>query len=557
MQLKFLPVPLILAALAACAGLPGDGAATDGARKPPEALLADGDAALERNELPEAARAYRQAAEASEDEAIAEQATRAAFDHFQMREAALAAERWLALNPTSEQARRYAGIAALELHRLDAAEEHFAQLLGSGAYISPAAGFVALLPAVSDHGTAPDVTELFRRLVARHPDVAEAHHALGSAALRSDNFALAVASARRATEIAKYWVPAQMLLARALIASGDEQAGLDAARALVVAHGADVATHLEYALMLAATGRDEEARALLTPYASGETVIPGAVRSLGVLDLERGDLEAASQRFEDLLSTGAQSYEALFFLGSIADRRGDQDRALRYFSRVSGGDYALAAQGRVARIKAGQAGLEGGLRHLEEFARGHPQLGPDVVGLRAGLATAMDDDARAMAILDAGLAQYPDSLDLRMSRVFALDRRGDGDAAIRDLRQLLRDRPGDATVQNALGYTLADRNRSLDEARALIAAALAQTPDNAAVLDSMGWVLFRQGQLPEALEYLERANELGGDAEIDLHLGEVQWALGERDAARATWQQALEANPNDARIKERLERAQP
>jgi tetratricopeptide (TPR) repeat protein len=557
MPFKFLPVLAILAALAACAGLPGGGAASEGARKAPEALLADGDGALERNELPEAARAYRLAAEASDDEAIAEQATRTAFDHSQMREAALAADRWLALNPTSEQARRYAGVAALELHRLDVAEEHFAQLLASGAYISPAAGFLALLPVVSEHGTAPDVTELFRRLAARHPDVAEGQHALGSAALRSDNFELAVESARRAAELAKYWVPARMLLARALIASGDEQAGLDAARELVMAPDADVATHLEYALMLAATGRYEEARAMLTPYATGETVIPGAVRSLGVLDLEQGDLDAATQRFEDLLSTGSQSYEALYFLGSIADRRGDEERALRYYSRVAGGDYALAAQGRVARIKAGQAGLDAGLRHLEEFARGHPQVGPDVVTVRAGLATALEDPERAMAILDAGLAQYPDSLDLRMSRVFAYERRGDSDAAIRDLRQLLRERPGDATVQNALGYTLADRDRSLDEAHALIAAALAQTPDNAAVLDSMGWVLFRQGRLPEALEYLKRANDLGDDAEIDLHLGEVQWALGDRDAARATWQQALEAYPNDVRLKERLERAQP
>ena len=557
MPFKFLPVLAILAALAACAGLPGGGAAPDGARKAPEVLLADGDGALERNELPEAARAYRLAAEASDDEAIAEQATRTAFDHSQMREAALAADRWLELNPTSEQARRYAGVAALELHRLDVAEEHFAQLLASGAYISPAAGFLALLPVVTEHGTAPDVTELFRRLAARYPGVAEAQHALGSAALRSDNFELAVESARRATELAKYWVPARMLLARALIASGDEQAGLDAARELVMAPDSDVATHLEYALMLAATGRYEEARAMLTPYATGETVIPGAVRSLGVLDLEQGDLDAAAQRFEDLLSTGSQSYEALYFLGNIADRRGDEERALRYYSRVAGGDYALAAQGRVARIKAGQAGLDAGLRHLEEFARGHPQLGPEVAGVKAGLATALGDPERAMAILDAGLAQYPDSLDLRMSRVFAYERRGDSDAAIRDLRQLLRERPGDATVQNALGYTLADRDRNLDEAHALIAAALAQTPDNAAVLDSMGWVLFRQGRLPEALEHLKRANDLGDDAEIDLHLGEVQWALGDRDAARATWQRALEAYPNDVRLKERLERAQP
>jgi tetratricopeptide (TPR) repeat protein len=556
MQPKFLYAVTILAALAACTGLPEGGGAAGDARRPAEALLADGDAALERNELPEAARAYRQAAEASDDEAIAEQATRTAFDHSQMRETALAAERWLALNPTSEQARRYAGIAALELHRLDASEEHFAQLLGS-AYLSPAAGFLALLPVVADHGTAPDVTELMRRLVARYPGVAEGHHALASAALRSDNYALALESARHATELAKYWVPARMLLARVLIASGEEQQGLDAARELVMAPDSDVSTHLEYALLLAATGREEEARAVLTPYASGQTVIPGAVRSLGVLDLERGDLDAAAQRFEDLLSTGAQSYDALYFLGAIADRRGDKERALRFYSRVAGGDFALAAQGRVARIKAEQSGLDAGLRHLEEFARGHPQLGPEMVGTRAGLATALGDAPRALAILDAGLAQYPDSLDLRMSRVFAYERNGDGDAAIRDLRQLLRERPGDATVQNALGYILADRGRSLDEAHALVAAALEQTPDNAAVIDSMGWVLFRQGRATDALAYLQRANELGDDPEIDLHLGEVQWALGERDAAIATWQEAHEANPDDGRLKERLERARP
>lgn len=554
MRAKFPLVIAVLAALTACAGLPGAARVAEDAAKTPEAWLADADAALERSELPEAARAYRKAAEASEDEAVAEQATRTAFEHSQMREAALAADRWLVLNSTSEQARRYAGVAALELHRLDVAEEHFAQLIAT-AYISPAAGFLALLPVVADHGTAPDVTELFRRLVARHPEVAEGHYALGSAALRSENFGLATDSARRATEIAKYWVPARMLLARALIASGDEQAGLDAARDLVMAPDADVATHLEYALLLATLERDEEARAMLTPYASGTTVIPGAVRGLGVLELQRGDLDAAARRFEDLLSTGAQSYEALYFLGNIADRRDDTERALRYYSRVSGGEYALIAQGRVARIKAEKSGLDAGLTHLEDFARGHPQRGPDVVAARAGLASSLGDARRALAILDAGLAQYPDSLDLRMARVFAYERAGNSDAAIRDLRHLLRERPGDAVVQNALGYTLADRDRNLDEAATLVAAALEQTPDSAAVIDSMGWVLFRQGRLQEALTHLQRARELGDDPEIDLHLGEVQWALGERAAARQTWQQGLERRPDDVRLKERLERA--
>jgi tetratricopeptide (TPR) repeat protein len=549
-------VSAALLLLAACAATPGTDAVPAGPPASAEALLAEGDAALGRNELPQAARAYRLAAEASDDEAVAEQAVGVAFDHSQYRETLLAASRWLVLNPSSEDARRYAGVAALELHRLDEAEAQFASLLET-AFLSPAAGFLSLLPVLSDHGTAPDVMELFRRLVARHPDVAEGHYALAAAALRSENFAVAVEHANRATQIAPYWMPAKLLSARALVASGQEEAGLAAARDLALAADADVSTHLEYALMLASVGRDEEARAILTPYAAGEQVVPAAVRALGVLDLQQGNLDAATKRFDDLLSTGAMSYDALYFLGTIADRRDDDERALRYYSRVAGGEYALAAQGRVARIKAEQSGLDAGLAQLEEFARGQPQRGPDIVATRAGLAAALDDPRRSLEILDAGIAQYPDVADLGMARVFAYERAGKGDAAIRELRRLLAERPGDAVVQNALGYTLADQDRQLDEASTLVRAALTQMPDSAAVLDSMGWVLFRQGRLPEALEYLKRASALGEESEIDLHLGEVQWAMGDRAAARKTWQQALERRPDDERLKERLKQAGP
>jgi tetratricopeptide (TPR) repeat protein len=509
---------------------------------------------LQRGDLPQAARAYRLAAEASEDEAIAEQATELAFDHSQFRESLLSAQRWLAINPTIEDARRYAGVAALELHRLDEAESQFAALLET-AFLSPAAGYLSLLPVLADHGTGPDVTELFRRLLTRHPDVGEGHYALAAAALRGENFALAVEHARRATEIAPYWTPAKLLLARALVASGQDEAGLAIARELAIAPDADISTHLEYALMLASVGRDEEARALLTPYATGERVVPAALRGLGMLDLQLRDLDAATKRFEDLLSTGAMSYDALYFLGSIADRRKDPERALRYYSRVVGGDFALPAQGRVARIKAQQSGLEAGLAQLDEFARSHPQHGPDIVAARAGLASGLKDEKRAIEILDEGIARYPDVVDLAMARVFAYERVGRQDAAIKDLRRMLAERPGDAVLENALGYTLADQGRNLDEAQGLVSAALAQMPDSAAVLDSMGWVLFRQGRLPEALQYLQRASELGEEAEIDLHLGEVQWAMGDRDAARKTWQQALERQPDDKKLKERLERA--
>jgi tetratricopeptide (TPR) repeat protein len=540
------------------------GCATLGTELPPEPdpgatpaqLQADGDAALERQAYPLAANYYRRAAERADDERVAEQATQIAYDNQQQREASAAAERWLELNPTSEQARRYAGVAALQLHRVEAADAHFAVLLET-AYISPAAGFLALYPVIADEGTPPDVTELFRRLSARHSKVAEGHYALAGAALRSENFALALESATRATELAPYWVPARMLRARALIANGQEDEGLELALEVVKDNESDVATHLEYALLLSSTGHDEEARALLTPYASGATVVPGALRALGIIDMQEGDLDSATRRFDALLSTGAQTYESLFHLGAIAEEREDTERALRNYARVTGGDFALAAQVRVAGIKAEKSGTEAGLLHLEEFARARPELAVDVIVQRAALLSDRDDERGALAELDAGIERYPDSVDLRMARVFLLERTDRVDASIRELRQLLKERPGDAVIQNALGYTLADRTREYDEAHSLIAAALTQTPDSAAVLDSMGWVLYRQERPREALPYLRRARELASDPEIDLHLGEVLWAVGDQDEARKTWQSALERSPDDEKLRERLERTEP
>jgi tetratricopeptide (TPR) repeat protein len=529
-------------------------AATTEALPGPEVLLAEGDAALEREDLPAAARAYRLAAAASDDEAIAEQASRFAFDNYQLSDAQLSAERWLQINPSSEQAERYAGVAALALHRIDVAEAHFRTLVET-AYVSPAAGFLALLPVIMDEATPPDVTELFRRLSALHPKVAEGHDALGNAALRSENYALATLAAQEAVRLAPYWVPAKLLLARATIAFGREDEGLAMARDLALAPDADVATHMEYALVLASTGHDEEARAILTPYATGTTVVPAAVRTLAMLDLQSDDLKGANARFEDLLSMGSQSYDALYYLGVVAERRNDETSAIRYYSRVTGGEQAIAAQQRVAFFKARKDGVDAGLAYLEQFGQAEPSMGPRVVMARAGLLSSLGDDKRAVGVLDAGLELYPEVLDLRLARVFAYERLGRGGASVRELRKLLADRPGDAVVQNALGYTLADQDRDLGEARALLTASLAQTPDSAAVLDSMGWVLYREKNYPQALEYLERAHGRDGDAEISLHLGEVQWAMGEEAAARKTWQDALVQHPGNEALEKRIARA--
>jgi tetratricopeptide (TPR) repeat protein len=114
--------------------------------------------------------------------------------------------------------------------------------------------------------------------------------------------------------------------------------------------------------------------------------------------------------------------------------------------------------------------------------------------------------------------------------------------------------PGHAHAYNALGYSLADRNIRLKEAGDLIARALEISPNDPFILDSMGWVKFRQGDLDEALKYLERAYGMRPEPDIAAHLGEVLWKTGRKDDARKVWSQAHARDPNNATLTETTRR---
>jgi Flp pilus assembly protein TadD len=132
------------------------------------------------------------------------------------------------------------------------------------------------------------------------------------------------------------------------------------------------------------------------------------------------------------------------------------------------------------------------------------------------------------------------------------------DGPIEEIERLLRKvielRPDHAHAYNALGYTLADRNLRLPEAKALIEQALKLAPDDAYIIDSMGWVEYRLGNLSAARRYLERAWSIKPDAEIGAHLGEVLWKAGEQARARETWRAAREKNPDNDTLRNTLKR---
>src|SRR5690606_12879141 len=126
-----------------------------------------------------------------------------------------------------------------------------------------------------------------------------------------------------------------------------------------------------------------------------------------------------------------------------------------------------------------------------------------------------------MALLNEAVSDFPDQTDLLYSRAMTAEKLGNLGQLEADLRRMLELKPDDSVALNALGYTLADRTDRHQEAFGYISRALEQRPTDPAVMDSMGWVLYRLGQPDEALPWLQKAWQAFPDPEVASHLGEV------------------------------------
>ena len=150
----------------------------------------------------------------------------------------------------------------------------------------------------------------------------------------------------------------------------------------------------------------------------------------------------------------------------------------------------------------------------------------------------------ALEGIDQLLQRYPDHPDLIYQRATILETGGRTKEALTTFEGALKSRPADPQLTNALGFTLADHNMKLSRAEQLVREALKVSPDNPAIQDSLGWVLYRRGRATDALPVLERAWRNSHDTEIAAHYGEVLWKSGDEGKARYIWQQALNRSPD-------------
>ncbi len=513
-------------------------------------LAASAERALARADWPLAARKYGCATQRSDDVAVAERATRIAYDNHQLEAAVAGARRWLELAPDSEVARRYLATGLLRLYDDAGAAAQFTTLLNTS-YKDRARGYVTLLGILAEERNETGAARVMERLAAADADVPEAQYALSVLWQRAENGKRALAAAERANALRPDWRMSELAEVRALSTAGRREEAL--AKSAALAAGDDPFSRISHAWLLVANERRAEATAIFEALSRDGAAASDAAEGLGAIALDERRFDDAARIFNELAREPQNSATVLWYLGRIAEEKGDLALAAKHYQRLNSGARAVAAQARAFRLLRKQALPERAELQLDEFLAAEPA---ETRNLVASVGSALVDEGqgdRAVALLDRALALMPDD-DLRLARGFLFERLGRLDEAVADMRAVASNRPNDPVTQNGLGYTLVDRSIAIEEGRRLILRALEDKPDSFAIQDSMGWALVRQGKLDEGRGWLERAWDNSRDPEVAAHLGETLWMQGRPDDARRIWDKAIADNPDSAPLKRAIER---
>ena len=267
--------------------------------------------------------------------------------------------------------------------------------------------------------------------------------------------------------------------------------------------------------------------------------------SSALIYLQQEKNDEAISLLEGLVNKPGWDAPASFYLGKVEFKNKNYDRALVWFDKVTQGPFEYEASMAAVTVLLGQKNYTEAEKRIEKMTVDFPKQKLNILLLKSEIYSSQKEYQKAFDELTTGLDEFPDHRDLLYTRALIAERLGKLDIVERDLLKVIKQQPGDANALNALGYTLADRTARYEEAEKYLRQAIKLKPDEAVIIDSFGWLYFKQGKYVEALSYLRSAYAMQPESEIAAHIVEVLWAMGKKDEAKDMFDQAYKKAPDD------------
>ena len=512
-----------------------------------------GEIALQRDDAGLAAQTYIEVARRTRDPRVARRAIEVANFARQPELGLEAAKIWYSVEPASPQAIQVLAALLVSTKRVDEAEPYLEKLLEADG-VNKESGFLQLNRLLAGNPDKASNLRVVRKLAARHPQIAQAQFAVAQAALAAGDDAGALSAIRQASALRPEWETAAIFEAQIL----QKRSPAEAAKSLgafIDKNPAAREARLNYARALVLDKRYPEARKQFEALLAANPGNADVVYAVGLLAFQLKDFPVAEENMKRLLTMGYRDPNGVkYLLGQIAEEQKQWPRAIEWYKQIDGGDNALAARVRTANAIAKQGRLDEARAYLKRIDTENEGEQVQLIVAEAQLLREANRPRDAYDMLGQALKKDPDQPELLYDFALTAEKLERFDVLESNLRKLIRVRPDHAHAYNALGYSFAERNLRLPEAKKLIERALELAPEDYYIVDSLGWVLYRQGDLKGAAAQLRRAYGARPDAEIGAHLGEVLWVMGERTEADRVWKESLDLSPENETLLKTIKR---
>ncbi|PCJ14445.1 MAG: hypothetical protein COB04_15265 [Gammaproteobacteria bacterium] len=501
--------------------------------------------AVQRNRLDVTLGQYTQQAHITRDTGVVSRANRIA-KFMNAKQATLdTALLWLEIEPDSIEAHQTAAATLINFGRYNDALEHIDHLLTQ----KVAVNFDYLVNSArqlnADKKLALSVE--FKKLTAKHPNHPKSWFTYAILMQLTGNLEQALSATEKSLALNPEYVSAKITKGKLLASTQKPSEGLKYLARSVKRHPEHVRLRVVYAQQLISSGEITKAQKEFAFLVKQSPQDGNLILSLSLLYLKEDLVDEAELYLKKLLPLNQRVDEANFHLARIYQRKDNPELALKHLDRIQSGSLLLNARIQTASILFSQGDIEGGRASLANDRALMPQDEVQLYLSESDLLAKQGLYTEALSVINFALEQHPENNTILYSRAMVSEKLGRIDQLEIDLRNIISEEPNNAAALNALGYTLADRTNRHAEALQYITQAMALTPGDPAIIDSMGWVQYRLGNLDEAIKLLREAIVLLPDPEVAAHLGEVLWVAGQQEEATRIWTEALE-NKKDSKI---------